>query len=1274
MAAGPASPRYFEPRDATGSIFVGRGFGSLVELSAQSFRMGGQDSRKPLGLRLDGASVAARLDGDERLASRAHYFVGRDPGTWRANVPMFARVRARDVYPGTDLVYYGGARGLEFDLVLRPLAKLGRVRLRFNRRLGLDPSGALRDADSGELLLDPPRAYELDDAGGRHSVSGHFRLVADGVAAFAIQGHDSRRTLVIDPTLVYATYLGGSGTDTLVSAQRGPDGGLYVAGYTTSVDLPQAVSLDSILNRPISLNYPDTFVARYTPDGSALVYVVYVGGNLSDNVTSMAVDALGRATVAGFTYSNNFPATAGALQRNLGGRSYDGYCFRLAPDGSALEYSTYLGIVSPQWGYLADTSNLTLLVGVDGQGNAIVAGNDYVFSAYTAIGVVPTPGAFQQKPSGGLDGFLLRLNNSGTGLLYATWFGGSGDDVIKALAVDGAGNAYIAGTTQSLDLPLVRAFQIAAPTGTPASLGEYYSGNTASFFAEIAADGGSALFSSYYGGQRGNTAITSIALDAAGNIYLGGASPVAAVPGLAAVPGATTVYTPNAPGFLTKLDGSGQVLQYAWAYAPLGMSTVLRVRVDASSRPCILGQILASQVTPGALFGGIYDTVGITCLESDGETIRYATLPPYAGMGYSNAADFDFDSAGNPLIALNSDADGEYASALPTTANAPQPNPSFGYDGYIFKLIPDNLLPQLFYASPSLVIAPTGTGSTGTTFTVSGANFAPGIQLLWNGQPVSTANNVVQYLTANTARFSLPVSTLAAQSLGDQQFAVALPAPGGGVSNPLTIKYVNPTPGLLTVSPAVVPAGNGTAVTFTVTGSFTNNSTVTWDGQPIGVVQLSLAQPMFQISVPASAFVQPGNHVIAVTNPPPGGGTATVQVSVTPSGLPQGAPAITGVVLVGVGEAGVTQTISAQNYSASDVTVVWNGADRPTTVSGNSIQFVLTLSDVATMGSAQIQLRSGGMLGTPVTGYVGVRISGSYVTPDTARGRAYLLTSNAAQTASVLVAVSVPGGSVLHTLDLGSVGTALTMTDDNCCLYVMTNDGRIRRLNLDTFAFDTTIAVPPSNSTYYYGGNPAVVPVAGSSTSVAAAGIDGVVRIFDNGVPRAHSSADLVPNPGILNPVFATPNVVWANVGSSSTNNTWCMARLQYDASGFTGLQETCTDGLTGPWGITAAEVQYDSGAVWFQYGSRTLVWICPRSGVLDVATRRILSPATTASVYSIYGYTYLYSLAVYSLDTETQLASLPQSGALPAGSPVPYGSSQVLWAGGSALLLIDLP
>ena len=143
-----------------------------------------------------------------------------------AHVPQYARVRAREVYPGTDLIYYAGSPGLEFDFVLTPRANVDRIRLRFDRRISIDRDGALRDAASGERVLDPPQAYELDATGGRHWVPSRFRAVAGGVVSFAVKRSDPNRTLVIDPTLVYATFLGGSGVDTVVTAKSGPDGGL----------------------------------------------------------------------------------------------------------------------------------------------------------------------------------------------------------------------------------------------------------------------------------------------------------------------------------------------------------------------------------------------------------------------------------------------------------------------------------------------------------------------------------------------------------------------------------------------------------------------------------------------------------------------------------------------------------------------------------------------------------------------------------------------------------------------------------------------------------------------------------------------------------------------------------------------------------------------------------------------------------------------------------------------------------------------------------------
>ena len=306
-------------------------------------------------------------------------------------------------------------------------------------------------------------------------------------------------------------------------------------------------------------------------------------------------------------------------------------------------------------------------------------------------------------------------------------------------------------------------------------------------------------------------------------------------------------------------------------------------------------------------------------------------------------------------------------------------------------------MPELYFVSPELIFTPTGS-SGATSLTLLGSNFAPGASVLWNGTPVTPANPG-GYNSATSISGALSSAMLAALPKGDVRIQVSMPGPGGGVSSPVTIKYVNPAPTEISITPQTVPVGSG-ATTFTVTGALTPDCSITWNGVP---QSLSAGPSGFQFSVPATAFTAPGDFVVVASNPPPGGGSGTAQVTVTANGLP--APSITGPVAVGTGQGGITQNLSV-NFAPNDAVVVWNGSDRPTSsLNSTTLQFILSQNDLQQMGSAQVQIRSGGVLGPAVTAYVGLAVSNADVHGDPARGRAYFVGAGAGGAMQALVAV-----------------------------------------------------------------------------------------------------------------------------------------------------------------------------------------------------------------------------------------------------------------------------
>src|SRR5437867_3283792 len=296
---------------------------------------------------LVGAAPKPFVSGLDELPGKANYFIGKDPAKWRTNVPTYAKVHYREVYPGIDLVYYGNQRQLEYDFVVAPGADPERIVLGFRgvERLEIAAQGELvLHAAGGAIRQRKPVIYQEID-GVRREIEGGYVLKGANRVGFQLAAYNQSRPLVIDPVLSYSTYLGGSGGEQGLGIAVDTAGAAYVTGQTTSADFTAGSTapctvLDATLSGGI-----DAFVTKLNARGSARLYSTHRTG--SDDVFGLgiAVDAAGAAYVTGQTTSADFTAscTAPCTVLDATRSGIDGTVVNVRPTSSAPVYSTYLG-------------------------------------------------------------------------------------------------------------------------------------------------------------------------------------------------------------------------------------------------------------------------------------------------------------------------------------------------------------------------------------------------------------------------------------------------------------------------------------------------------------------------------------------------------------------------------------------------------------------------------------------------------------------------------------------------------------------------------------------------------------------------------------------------------------------------------------------------------------------------------------------------------------------------------------------------------------------
>jgi hypothetical protein len=666
--------------------FVSHGSGYTLSLTSQAavldLNKGPGAGGDVLRLALVGADPAAQVAGLDPLITKSNYFTGSDPRAWITNVPTFGKVAYQNVYPGIGLVYYGNQGRLEYDFNVAPGADRSAIRLAISgaRSPSLDAQGNLvLHTSGGDVVEQAPVLYQ-EVGGVRQAVSGRFVLEGNNQVGFQVGTYDPSRPLVIDPTISYSAYLGVTSSSAIAVDSSG---NAYMTGYNSFT--------------------PGTiFVDKLDAAGTALVYSTSLvqGG---DGGYGIAVDSAGDAYVMGLTTSSTFPTTPNAFAPS--GSGVNGFLSVLNPAGSGLIYSTYLP------GVVRSGAGIGGAIAVDGAGNAYITG-----SAGPAFPT--TAGAFQttdRNSNGAFNAataFLVEINPNLSGaasLVYATFLGGSGGtdhneyargDYGTAVAVDGAGNAYVAGDTYSADFPT-----------TAGAFQTRYGGTGDNFVAKFNTNqsgAASLVYATYLGGSGweyspddittfhaggGNNytfrpVAPGLAVDSAGDAYVAGWTTSSNFPTTAGAYQRSGTGA-NGVAFVTKLNPSGSGLVYSTLVATnstSGPTAASAIAVDSSGNAYVAG-VTYSKSFPlmnptQRKYGGNGDAF-VTTLNASGSALLFSTY--LGGSTGEYATGIALDSASPP----NAYVTGETGSAdFPTTPGAYQTTMNYIFEGFVTEIDP----------------------------------------------------------------------------------------------------------------------------------------------------------------------------------------------------------------------------------------------------------------------------------------------------------------------------------------------------------------------------------------------------------------------------------------------------------------------------------------------------------------------------------------------------------------------------------------------------------
>lgn len=812
----PVTPIAFEPNVGQAGAdvrFLAHTPQALVRMTEDGVALGG------IKLRFDGGAAHPAMVGDARMAGISNYFLGNDRRNWRTDVPNFAKVRYREVYPGIDAVFYGNPGRLEYDFILRPGADPEQI------RLGFDGSESVK-VDGGDLVVEGAkeemrnRPPVIDQEGKK--LKGHWVVNGNHEAGFVLEAYDPAKPLVVDPVLTYATYFGGGNGNEPTGIAIDSHGNVLICGYTGSDNtFPTKAALYPQVPNPsvpgLSVNY--SFVAKFSPAASgnaSLIYSTYFAAagvmDAGSRAWGITADSAGNAYFAGdtwdglplvnplqgqSTFSNNRDCAAHATGNGVSGCP-SGYVAELSPNGNQLLFSTYLG---------GSDEDIALAIALDHAGNMYIAG-------YTESTDFPVMGNYVQSVLRGIqnpNAFIAEIG-SDYQLKYSTYFGANGVTEAYGITVDSSGNVYFCGGATGANLPVTPgAYQGSYPGGSSQPI---------SGFVAILnpAQSPALLYSTYLGGTDYSSILYGLAADGKGNVYTAGASAASNYP----VTPATDIRGPSTAAFskavVTELNPSvqgSQQLAYSTIVDGSYMSGVNGIVLDSNNKIWIAGYsssinfpttanafqpAYAGELNADQLPTDLGMVAQIDPTQSGLKALLYATF--LGGPAPDTLTGIAIDPSGKTIAVA-----GEVESnASVVTSSAFQPAYQGSLDGYVavFNLTQSGPMITEVENGASLSADTVDAFSPGLIFTVKGTGLGPavaqpgainagvvsnhvaGVQVLVNNIPcpllylsATQINAIVPYGVASQAGNFVPVQVSYNNVLGNVMYElVEATAPG----------------------------------------------------------------------------------------------------------------------------------------------------------------------------------------------------------------------------------------------------------------------------------------------------------------------------------------------------------------------------------------------------------------------------------------------------------------------------------------------------------------
>lgn len=482
-----------------------------------------------------------------------NYYLGNDPNKWVSGVKKYQTTTYHQLYKGINLIFKTDEKGtLKYDFVVEAKANPQLISIKIDSAEYFIKNGKLHILTSvNELIEDEPYAYQIIN-GIKKEVKCQY-VVNGNTLGFKIGNYDKNFPLIIDPTLIFASYSGANIDNWGYTSTFDNNGDLYGAGVSFGVGYPTTLGAYQVSFNGGNGNYlsgTDITISKFNATGTNLIYSTYLGGSANESPHSLIVNSNDELLVLGTTSSADYPTTPGAYNTTYnGGVNYVGtipnyvsgsdiVVTKFNAAGTALQASTFVG------GSANDGLNTAL--GLDYnyadefRGEIIVDANDncYVASSTESNDFPVTPGAFQAFNNGGQDGIVFKMDPNLSSLLFSTYIGGTGQDAVYSIQLDNNNNPHITGGTNSLDFPVTAAGYITSNN----------SSSIDGFVSKLNPTATSLLASTYLGTSAYDQCYF-VQLDNNQNVYV-----IGQTEGAYPVFPATVYNNPNSGQFIQKLD------------------------------------------------------------------------------------------------------------------------------------------------------------------------------------------------------------------------------------------------------------------------------------------------------------------------------------------------------------------------------------------------------------------------------------------------------------------------------------------------------------------------------------------------------------------------------------------------------------------------------------------------------------------------------------------------------------------------------------------------